>query len=71
MLLIVVLFLFLFTMLYDSLTCLRRARARERAVYFVLMFISLGILIPHSLNITLPSPATAITNVLKAILKLD
>jgi hypothetical protein len=67
MLTAIVLFLFLFVILFDRLTLLKKTDKREKIIYYFLMSISFVILILYSFDISVPSPSSVIKDALDAI----
>ncbi len=67
MLIGIVLFLFLAVILYDYNVYLNKVRVQEKVVYYSLMLISLCILLLQNANVSIPSPAEAIINALRAL----
>ncbi|MGI6169072.1 MAG: hypothetical protein ACOYI4_05050 [Christensenellales bacterium] len=66
----IVLILFSSTIAYDCLTLLKKTSKRGKIIYFALMMISFGILIPYSLDIPMPALSDGIVNVLDALLSI-
>ncbi|MGI5899613.1 MAG: hypothetical protein ACOX8S_06765 [Christensenellales bacterium] len=67
----VVVFLFLFSALYESATVLKQARTKVKVIHFAIMLASFSVLTLYSLNVDIPSPSDAIIDILEAIFKLS
>jgi hypothetical protein len=70
MLTAIVLFLFLLTTGFDCMTILQHEGKKGKVIYFSIMLISFCVLVLYSLDISVPSPSTAITSAFEAIFRL-
>lgn len=71
MLTAIVLFLFILATLVEFLTVLKHSAKKVKIIHLSLMLVSFGVLMLYSLNITVPSPAEGITQVLETIFHLE
>ena len=70
MLISIILLLFALSILIDYATGLKRAKKKVKILHFTLMLISFCVLVLHSLDVRIPSPANWIVDTLEAIFRL-
>ncbi len=68
---VLVLLLFLGTVLYDSLTLLKKINKGEKTLYFLMMGLGFIVLSLYSFNVDIPSPSAEIVRVLDSIFKIE
>ncbi|MGI6176682.1 MAG: hypothetical protein ACOYJC_11120 [Christensenellales bacterium] len=65
---VIVLVLFLTIILFDCLTLLKKVSRRGKIIYFFMLLVSFSILVPYSLNVSMPGVSSVIKDALNAIL---
>ena len=71
MLTAIVLFLFLLITPMECMTVLRHSAKKTKILHLSLMLISFGVLMLYTFNVSVPSPAEGITDVIEAIFHLE